>query len=68
MDVNTIIEIVNGVGFPIACCCYLLWNNEKQRSTFSELSKALSELTKTVELMKNELFDLKGEIRNNGSK
>lgn len=24
-DVNTVIQLINGVGFPIACCCGLAW-------------------------------------------
>jgi hypothetical protein len=27
---NEVIQAVSTVGFPIACCCFLLWQNSKQ--------------------------------------
>ena len=27
---NKIIQAVSTVGLPIACCCFLLWQNSKQ--------------------------------------
>lgn len=27
---NEIIQAISTVGFPIACCCFLLWQNSRQ--------------------------------------
>ena len=41
VDFNNIAEFINGVGFPIAICVYLLWYNkstiEKQQVLLNEL-------------------------------
>ena len=29
-DLNVIVQAISTVGFPIACCCYLLWQSNKQ--------------------------------------
>lgn len=62
-----IIQAVSTVGFPIACCCFLLWQNSKQdqynreqqeklRSTIDGNTRSIEELGKIVqhlaELMK----------------
>ena len=30
MELNDILSAVNQMAFPIACCCFLLWQNSKQ--------------------------------------
>lgn len=62
-----IVQAVSTVGFPIACCCFLLWQNSKQdaynreqqeklRETIDGNTKSIEELSKIVqklaELMK----------------
>lgn len=64
---NEVIQAVSTVGFPIACCCFLLWQNSKQdeyhreqqeklRETIDGNTKSIEELSKIVaklaELMK----------------
>lgn len=62
---NEIIQAVSTVGFPIACCCFLLWQNSKQdtyhreqqeklRETISENTKAIEEQSKLI----NKLFEM----------
>lgn len=36
--VNTIVEIINQVGFPIACVVAMFWQMEKERNAHSEES------------------------------
>ncbi|MCM1439814.1 MAG: hypothetical protein NC131_11535 [Roseburia sp.] len=36
MDVNMIIQLVNGVGFPIAACVALFWNSIQERKYNTE--------------------------------
>lgn len=46
MDTNTLIEIVNSVGFPIVACAALFWMNI---NSLKQQRMILNELTKTVE-------------------
>lgn len=67
MNANDLITAISTVGFPIACCCFLLWQNSKQdqynreqqeklRVTIDGNTKSIEELGKVVqrlaELMK----------------
>ena len=56
---NEIIQAVSTVGFPIACCCFLLWQNsrqdqynreqqEKLRVTIDNNTRSIQELGKLV--------------------
>ncbi len=57
MDVNTIIQIINGVGFPIAACiamgAFIVWDKvSRQKSRKEDIEKQdelLSKLTSTVD-------------------
>jgi len=55
-----IIQAVSTVGFPIACCCFLLWQNSKQdqynreqqeklRATIEGNTRSIEELGKIVQ-------------------
>ena len=50
---NEIIQAVSTVGFPIACCCSLLWQNSKQdtyhREQMEKLRTTIDENTKMIE-------------------
>lgn len=43
MDANTIITVVNSVGFPIVCCMALFWYMITQRKVHTEESKKLAD-------------------------
>ena len=45
MDINTIMQAVSTVGFPIVCCCVLFIQNDKLRSTIEDNTKAVTSLT-----------------------
>lgn len=55
-----LIQAVSTVGFPIACCCFLLWQNSKQdqynreqqeklRDTIDGNTRSIEELGKIVQ-------------------
>ena len=46
MDVNTITQIISTVGFPIACCIYLIYSNNK---TSQQHTEEVEKLRQTVE-------------------
>lgn len=45
-NVQTVIELINGVGFPISMCVALFWLNN---STLKAQQKALMELQVTIQ-------------------
>ena len=47
MDVvNTITTLISNVGFPIACCVVLFWQNNKLRDSLDKNTDAIEELSK----------------------
>lgn len=55
-----LIQAVSTVGFPIACCCFLLWQNSKQdnynreqqeklRETIAANTRSIEELGKLIQ-------------------
>lgn len=44
MDVNALTQFIANVGFPIACCCYLAYSNERLRGTIEENTKTIDGL------------------------
>lgn len=48
MDVQTITTIITTVGFPIAACVALYWQNTKMNETIGRNTEALIELTTII--------------------
>jgi hypothetical protein len=50
---NELIQAVSTVGFPIACCCFLLWQNSKQdqynREQQAKLRETIDNNTRSIE-------------------
>lgn len=46
MDVNGISQLIGSLGFPIACCIYLIWSNNKTNEAHKE---EVDKLRETVE-------------------
>ena len=46
MDINTITTLISSVGFPIACCIYLIYSNNK---TAEKHAEEVEKLRVTVE-------------------
>lgn len=44
MNVDAFVQIVNGVGFPIAACAALFWFLVKQNQTVDTLATLMAEL------------------------
>ena len=68
MDVNTITQIISTVGFPIACCIYLVWNqnkaDERHKDEIDKLRASLDNNTKVISKLCNKLdidIDEKGD-------
>lgn len=60
MNVNDFIQIVNGVGFPIAACIgmawFIVWYIKKITPMFDELKASINALTEKLAL-----FESKGD-------
>lgn len=48
MDVNTISTLIGSVGFPIAACCIMFYQNSKLQDTLTELTKTLSTMNERL--------------------
>ena len=59
-NLNSIVELINGVGFPIAVCIALFWFN---RETTREQQRLLSELKDIIRDNSEVMKDLIDEIK-----
>ena len=48
MDVNTITQLISGVGFPIACCIVLFKQNGDLQHTLTKISNTLQLLSERI--------------------
>lgn len=52
MDINSIVSIISTVGFPIACCIYLVYNQnkaeERHKEEVDKLRESLDNNTKVM--------------------
>ena len=46
--VDTITQLISGVGFPIACCCVLFKQNGELQNTLTEISNTLQTLSERI--------------------
>jgi len=56
MDINTITQLIGSLGFPIACCCVMFYQNSKMQET-------LSNLTTTLNTMNERLSDVEEAVK-----
>lgn len=59
MDFNTIMQAVSAVGFPIAACIVLFYQNNKLSGTIGELNKTLVENTTILKSLTNDILSFK---------
>lgn len=49
MDVQTIVQIISTLGFPIACCIALFWYINKTLKDFTkDIQQAVDKLTESI--------------------
>lgn len=53
--IDTIIKLISNLGFPIVCCIVLFVQN-------NNFSKALNELTTTLQVMSERLEDIEKKV------
>lgn len=64
MDVNTIIQAIGSVGFPIVACCALFYLYDK---TITKLTSTLDKMDKTLDKMFDRLEQVEKSIGVKGS-
>lgn len=60
--INIIIQAISTVGFPVACCCFLLYQNTKQDNYYREqqekLRKTIDGNTRSIEELSKLMRDM----------
>lgn len=68
MNVNDLVTAISTVGFPIACCCFLLWQNSKQdnynREQQDKLRATIDNNTKSIEALQGVVQELAALVKN----
>lgn len=63
-DVDTIIKLINGVGFPIVVCIALFWT---QQTSMTQQTALLSEFRNTIQNNTEALNRISSELQKGGS-
>lgn len=67
MNVNDLVTAISTVGFPIACCCFLLWQNSKQdnynREQQDKLRATIDNNTKSIESLQGVVQELAALVK-----
>lgn len=58
MDNGSWVQLVSNLGFPICCCIYLFYSNEKLRSTLEENTRMIESL-KALIIEHNTIYNKK---------
>lgn len=56
MDISTVMQAVSTVGFPIACCVVLFYQNEKLRQSLDSLREQLVVNTALLQTLTNDVI------------
>ena len=48
MDFEVIYQLIGSVGFPIAACCVMFYQNSKMQETLSSIAAAMSSMTDKI--------------------
>lgn len=64
MDINGITTIIGSLGFPIAACCVMFYQNSKLQETLNDLSKTLTSMNERLTDIENTFRTLEKEHSN----
>lgn len=48
MDFEVISQLIGSVGFPIAACCVMFYQNSKMQETLSSIATVMSSMTDKI--------------------
>ena len=60
MDTSTIVQIISSLGFPIACCVAMFWQNNKLNESHKEEVSGLNEAINNNTIALNHIIDKLG--------
>nr|DAM91084.1 MAG TPA: YvrJ protein family protein [Caudoviricetes sp.] len=60
MDTNVIVQLISSLGFPIACCIAMFWQNNKLNENHKEETTKLNEAINNNTIALNRLIDKLG--------
>lgn len=60
MDTNVIVQLVSSLGFPIACCIAMFWQNNKLNESHKEEVSKLNEAVNNNTIALNRIIDKLG--------
>lgn len=55
MDVTTFTQIISTVGFPIAACCVMFWQNNKLQETLTSFVSTLQKMDDRMECIEKKI-------------
>lgn len=61
MDLNQMTQLISNVGFPIACCCVMFYQNSKLQQTLQEITVTMQSLVTKVNEIEYNLKEKEGE-------
>ena len=64
MDTSTIVQIISSLGFPIACCVAMFWQNNKLNESHKEEVSKLNEAINNNTIALNHIIDRIGGTDN----
>lgn len=64
MDMSTIVQIISSLGFPIACCVAMFWQNNKLNESHKEEVSKLNEAINNNTIALNHIIDKLGGENN----
>lgn len=66
MDTNAIVQLVSSLGFPIACCIAMFWQNNKLTESHKAEVGKLNEAINNNTIALNHIIDKLGGTNNDG--
>lgn len=57
MDTNAIVQVISSLGFPIACCIAMFWQNNRLNESHQEEITKLNEAINNNTIALNHLID-----------
>lgn len=64
MDTNAIVQLVSSLGFPIACCIAMFWQNNKLNESHKAEVAKLNEAINNNTIALNHIIDKLGGTNN----
>lgn len=60
MDTNVIVQLISSLGFPIACCIAMFWQNNKLNESHKEEVSKLNDAINNNTIALNHIIDKLG--------